>query len=709
LRGVRPSLLSFSLARRNLAQERLRALFSVLSVALGTAVIIAADFSGSAIRRAGEALGGSDAVPFVGDLLNAGLSVVGLSILLVAGFLIFNAFGMSVTQRQRQIGALRSLGMMRRQIGQLVLAEALLTGGLGVSAGALLGPLLGWFLLYLLAAAAGIAHGQGTVTAVNLLLVVSVGLGITLAAAAIPAWRALRISPLAALRATGSEAPPWPHHRLLAMGGAGLLLTVLPLLYLAVDPPGARQLTPPWDITLTALFALSWLTGWALLLPLILRGTRALLLCLSPGRALPRLIADNLIRAPGRATLTILTLGLGLLMMVTVSGVTTFTFNVTIQQIVRNAGKIWLVEAIPFAAEGATVDWGVISTWDLATMRLSPEFVAQLDGINQDRAASIHVAPVVIPELAMMPGWPAYVIDIAELRHTNIFIFSEGSWETAESLLQNDCGLLLIPRLAAGLKTTVGDMVTVTGAQGPVRCVVAGIGSSDLMMGVPFVSQGATTDFAVDPERPFVVLIQPYPETDIERLLAESRQLLAAFPDYSLIEIDQFLGDIDGMVVSLQTMLNGMLLLAIVAAALGVTNTTLSSVIERRAELGLLRAVGGTRRQALAVVMGEAGLLGLVGGGVGALAGLGLVAIFILVNGGNMFGLSNLDLGDALRQSLPTAVLTAIVGLVAAPLVTVVAAYWPAAYSLQGTTINTLKPEYIVQKEERATKKKEKR
>jgi putative ABC transport system permease protein len=83
--------------------------------------------------------------------------------------------------------------------------------------------------------------------------------------------------------------------------------------------------------------------------------------------------------------------------------------------------------------------------------------------------------------------------------------------------------------------------------------------------------------------------------------------------------------------------------------------------------LGLLRAVGGTRRQVVVVVMGEAGLLGLVGGILGAGAGLGLIAIFILVNGGNMYGLIDLDLGDSLRQSLPTAVTTALVGLIAAP------------------------------------------
>jgi putative ABC transport system permease protein len=687
-----PTSLIFFLARRNLAQDRLRALVSVVSVALGTAVVVAADFVGAAIRHAGEEMSEGETVPFVSEFLNVSLSLTGLIILLVAAFLIFNVFGMSVTQRRRQIGTLRSLGMTRRQIGRLVLAEAVLIGGLGAAAGAALGPLLGWLILSLLAAVAGIAHGAGTITAVNLLLAMSAGMGVTLLATILPAARALTISPLAALRAAADEAPPWSRRQLLTGGALGLVLTGLFPVYLILDPPAARDLVPPWDGALTALFSLGWLLGWAVALPLILRGTRRAVLALSR-RALPRLMADNLIRAQSRVILTIFTLSLALLTITAVTGVTSFTLNVAMKQTMATAGRTWVIVAMPPVREGAAVDFGVLSGWDLQAMKLSPEFVDEVTAVSGDRASILRLPQVVVPELATLPGMPAYMADVAELRAGDLFEFAEGDWATADPWLREECALLVIPRIAATLGAGVGDRVTVTGARGPVSCVVAGIGANRMMMGTSIIGQGAAADFDVDMERPFGLLARPRPGADVDAVIADSQRLLADYPVYSLIELEKFLADTDGMLATLQGALNGMLLLAIVAAALGVVNATVSGVVERRAELGLLRAVGGTRQQVLAVVVGEAGLLGLVGGAVGALAGLGLVVIFILVNGGNLYGLVDLDLAQSVRLSLPAAARAGLVGLAAAPLIAAFAAYWPTVHFLRGTVIAALNPE----------------
>ncbi|MBE2197223.1 MAG: hypothetical protein IAE79_01355, partial [Anaerolinea sp.] len=100
-------------ARRHLQEHRLRALLSATAVSLGTATIVAADVVSSGILNL-EAGGDNVFASFIGgtDII---MDAIGFIILLAAGFLIFNAFAMTVTQRRRQLGLLRALGMTRAQ------------------------------------------------------------------------------------------------------------------------------------------------------------------------------------------------------------------------------------------------------------------------------------------------------------------------------------------------------------------------------------------------------------------------------------------------------------------------------------------------------------------------------------------------------------------------------------------------------------------
>ena len=86
-------------------------------------------------------------VDFMAFTLEVIFSIIGAIILGVAGFLIFNAFAMSVTQRNQQIGMLRSLGAARIQIRKMLIAESILLGCVGVILGLGMGPVLGNVLL----------------------------------------------------------------------------------------------------------------------------------------------------------------------------------------------------------------------------------------------------------------------------------------------------------------------------------------------------------------------------------------------------------------------------------------------------------------------------------------------------------------------------------------------------------------------------------
>jgi ABC-type antimicrobial peptide transport system permease subunit len=140
----------------------------------------------------------------------------------------------------------------------------------------------------------------------------------------------------------------------------------------------------------------------------------------------------------------------------------------------------------------------------------------------------------------------------------------------------------------------------------------------------------------------------------------------------------------------LPTVFSALLLLAILAAGLGVVNTTLISVAERQRELGLLRAVGATRRQVMAVVAGEAALMGLLGGLLGLVAGAGITAILAVTYGGNGWGIPGLDLWPAAWRSMQPALLNGLVGMLIAPFICAGAAWLPARAILRSPAIETI-------------------
>jgi hypothetical protein len=375
--------------------------------------------------------------------------------------------------------------------------------------------------------------------------------------------------------------------------------------------------------------------------------------------------------------LTSATLALALMAIVGVMGITTFLFEVVVNRVVSAFDIEWIVAPLQRSDDGSIVNWEAVSQWDLETMRLAPELITELEQLTAGRARLVRVPEVVLPELAVMSGLPSIVGDPAEIRAAGFFSFSEGNWETAQPLMEAGCGLLLTPRMAHQHGVGLGDTLVLPGVSGPVTCTVAGLGTS-IFMGSSIVSKVAGPAFGLEPGHVFMVVVQPLPGTEKVALRADLESFLQPYPGNSIIDVEPFFEDASAMVGTLQSMLNGMLLLALAAAGLGIVNTTMISVAERRRELGLLRAVGATRRQVLAVITGEAALLGFVGGAVGWVGGLGLTLIFILVNGASMYGFSDLPLWSSAWMSIGPALVTGILGLAFTPLISAAAAWIPA-------------------------------
>jgi putative ABC transport system permease protein len=214
------------LALRELRRSWIRNLFAAFAIGIGIATIIASDLISRAItEEIAESAEGKAITAFMSEQLDVGLTAIGLVITVGAGFLIFNAFAMSTTQRREDFGRMRAVGMTRRQLLLMVLLEAILTGAAGIAFGLLAGVGLGRGLMYLVTATSDVFNRFGDVSLSpdRLLFGAAVGLATTIIAALLPAIRASRIPPVAAMRAAPSSGQSPNRYRI--AGVCALLLT----------------------------------------------------------------------------------------------------------------------------------------------------------------------------------------------------------------------------------------------------------------------------------------------------------------------------------------------------------------------------------------------------------------------------------------------------------------------------------------------------
>ncbi|MEJ2748647.1 MAG: FtsX-like permease family protein, partial [Anaerolineae bacterium] len=697
--------LSLLLAMRNISRHRLRAEFSAFAVSLGVAMTITAEYVSSALLATLTNAGAGDmriTHGFIVEQFDITIGMVGYVLMGAAAFLIFNAFAMSITERQQQIGALRSLGMTRRQILRQVLLEAFIIGGLGTLAGLIIGPLMGQGIVSIMQRFGGefLAFGDGSVSWGTAVLASAIGLGVTILSALIPARRATRVSPLAAMRQTSDQQPAINNQQPIINRQsliATLLIAAL-FIYLAIAPPG-EWIKTPWSEALAIGLVLVWLVCLGLLLPTLIRftGTASRRL-IGTKSASGRLIGDNIQRSRGRVVLTILTLAVGLGTITGLTGFMTYAFDDLMGASIRRIAdqNTWAV--FPFDLES-----GIAGLAELNDIALPPEAITAVQTAASDRASIVPVRFSVVPELSFFgDSYFTYVADPEVVRANPYFFhFNEGDWETAMPIMQSGCGALVAPLIANRQGVGIGDTLTITGQNGPMDCTIAGIGAGYVNASIV----GDNVGDELGATQPIGLSITPEPGVDTAVLETDLQQTIDAIPGVYLTRMSDFAETQDTALSLFVVALNGMLLLAVIAAALGILNTTVMSIHERRQELGLLRAVGATRRQIRQVVMGENALIGLVGAIFGVVAGMGSVVIIVTTLGGSSWGVTDLDLWPAAGRALRPTISNGIVGILAAPLISAWVARWPIRSLLRGSAIATLNPEQQPQMGERQSRR----
>ena len=592
----------------------------VRAVAPGTTVKTGAQTVDQATKQVGAALG----------FINVFLLVFALVALFVGTFIILNTFSMLVAQRSREIALLRAIGASRRQIAASVLAEAAVVGLLGGLAGLGLGLLLARGLQALFSAVGmDVRTISLQVPVAGMVLALGLGLGVTVLAAYLPARRAARTPPVAAMQIGASAAPRTLRLRIvvgsLALGSGLFLIT-----------EGARSANSSLRTVGAGAFAM--LVSVIVLGPAIAGPVFRAVAAVLDRSVTARIAARNAGRNSRRtaATAAALMIGLALVGAFGILGSSTkASTDAVIGRVLRSDFIVAPTGILPFsprvAAEIRQVPGiGVVSEVKNAPARISGQIVA-LTGID--------------------PATITRVLQLKVLRGTVADLGTDG--------------LIVDDKLASSKGYHIGQVVTVTLLTGKRTLhIVAEYASATGFSG--YVVAGALLVQAGMPNLDYGVYVQAAPGVRATSLRPALDRVVAAYPTVRLRDQSQYKQDLRSQVDQLLSLIYALLGLAVLIAILGIVNTLALSVVERTREIGLLRAIGVTRRQLRRLIRIESVLIALFGAALGITLGLvfGIALQHALAGQGV----------DAL--SIPWSLLVVVTAVAA--LVGVLAAVWPA-------------------------------
>ncbi len=508
--------------------------------------------------------------------------------LLVGSFVIWNTFNVLVAQRRREVALLRAVGATRRQVLRGVLAEALVIGAVSGAVGLFAGVGLAAGIRSLLKLiGAEIPTTSPAIETRTVVAAFAVGLLVTVAAALAPAWSATRVSPMEALRDVVPASVGIGRLRrglgvvLVLGGGAGLAACV----YAA---------NAPWW---TALSTLAAFVGLVAIGPVLAQGVARLA---DHGRRGGgwRMAARNISRSSRRAAATALALTIGLTVVVAVA-VAAASMRASVSEAVSGGNRSDLI------LQPAGVGSG-ISPAAVAPLRERSD----ITDVVELRETTVHVNGHDSTVLGVDTAGLDRVLDLG-VQSGSVADLGPGT-------------MLVDEKTAAVLGVGVGDPVTVTFPEtGKKTLRVAGTISRNAMIDATYLM--SMDDFTpnVTSQLDVAVLLKRSTGTGAAATEKAVEAALADYPNVTVSNPDELTRDAQHSVDQLLGLVTALLLLAVIVAVLGIVNTLVLSIVERTRELGLLRAVGGTRRQVRAVVRRESVLMSLLGALTGVALGTG--------------------------------------------------------------------------------------
>ena len=561
-----------------------------------------------------EALTGTEIVAETQNAMQEGLSFFNTFLLVfaaiglvVACFTIYNTFQIVVTQRGREMALLRAVGASRRQVLAAQLVEAFVVGVCASVVGLVAGVFVAGLLKAMLQRfGIDIPAGGTVLLARTAVVAVVVGTVVTVVSAVFPSLRASRIPPLAALRdvVVGGIAQPG---RRLAYGAA---LTILGAGALA---GGLAGLGIAW----VGLGALTIFIGVFVLGPVIARPVVK-----AAGAPLPalsgitgELARENALRNPKRTART------GGALMVGVALVAAIT-------VMAASLKDWIRDVFE---EQFTGDY-VVSTDTFGYGGLSPQLAAQLNELPEvDTAAGVRIGFARVGTTT--PSDEEYVsVDPATAGE----MFDLGMVKGSLTALTTD-GVLVDDDEAERRAIGVGDTLDFQFLNGTTRTLtVQGIYTEQDMAGPLVVSHALNEQSGTD-QFDFSVYVRKADGVSDAAAEAAIGRVSDAYANADLQSRSEYIDDQAAQLDQIVNLMYGLLGLAVVIALFSIANSMALSIHERTRELGLLRAVGMTRRQTRTAVRWESVLIALLGTGLGVIIGVFLGwSISVTIRGGGL-------------------------------------------------------------------------
>ena len=554
--------------------------------------------------------------------LNTFLLVFASVALFVGAFIIFNTFSILVAQRTRELALMRALGASKGQVTRSVLLEAVVIGGIAsaIGLGAGIGVAIGLQALFG-AIGAGLPSATPVIELRTVIAAFAVGIIITAVAALLPARRAAKVPPIAAMRDAAT-----PDRSLFRQTVGGAVLLVAGAVAMTIGLTGG-------ELPILGIGTVLAFLGVALLSPLVSRPVTGTLGLLFTRRLPGKLGRQNSLRNPRRTASTAAALMIGLALVAAVG-----VLGSSLKDSVRK----------------------VASTAIGADFIVNPTAV----GIDQSAYQAVQRTPGVGTVTGLRGG--RTIIDGGDEFPTSLTPGALGNTISVDEVSgsASDLGpgtMLVSEDVAEDKDWSTGTTVPVTWEDGTKENLrVAGVYKSNQLVGKYLVDDSASRHFTQ--QLYFAGLVKVASGADVAQVRTALDQALKPYPNIELQDQSEFVGDATKQIDQLVQFFQLLLALSVGIAILGIVNTLALSVLERTRELGLLRAVGMSRRQVKRMVRVESVLVSVFGG----LLGLAVGIIFGIALQKALIDQGVTELSFPVTQLAVYLVLAAVAGVLAA-------------------------------------------